>query len=152
MYKKRKAKYVLQLQKKYLQRSRFKAAPEWGPLLMSTLTFDLYRDPTEKTGQKTKALPSTYNHNNIQLYFYWRVKRCYEVISPASWQDQQAREKTTMRQSIGSSYWSLLNFFGPAGLLKMKKQVKSADETKTRMKSRHLPGCSVVIFSYFIWV
>lgn len=39
------------------------------------------------------------------------------------------------RQSIGSSYWSLLNFFGPAGLLEMRKQIKSADETKRNIKS-----------------
>lgn len=48
---------------------------------------------------------------------------------------REVREKTAARQSVGSSYWSLLNFFGPAGLLKVRKRVKRSDGTRARTTS-----------------
>lgn len=32
----------------------------------------------------------------------------------------------SLQQNVGSSYWSVLNFFGPTGLLKTRKWIKTA--------------------------
>ena len=87
---------------------------------MSTITFDLCRDPREKTGLKTKAL-----HLHIIIIIIIIISNFISIgesnvrgHSHPSHTSQQVPDK-----SIASSYWSLLNFLAPAGLLKMKKRI-----------------------------
>ena len=83
---------------------------------MSTITFDLCRDPREKTGLKTKAL-----HLHIIIIISNFISIGESNVrghSHPSHTSQQVPDK-----SIASSYWSLLNFLAPAGLLKMKKRI-----------------------------
>lgn len=131
----------------YYRKNIYKGAgvnppPEWGPPAHEHLNIWPWSWPQREDRAKDKGATSTYNNNNnnIHLYFYWRVKRCSEAISVRAPPppDKPTGPRENRRVAEHPLFLLVASELLWSSRFTEDEQTdwKTADETKTNMKSR----------------
>lgn len=127
--KKRKSKYLWLQKENYLQQSWFNPTPLMR-LHPPNSTFDLYHDLREREGERHRERERELHLRitNFVSLWGWKVVDSDAILfvscrtescqSPASSSNSSQLKSIT---ACGSCYWSVLNFFGPTGLLRTGK-------------------------------